>query len=145
MNKIVLVDGGVYFKSSESSETGEYSKIEEYGLDDYFADVLGTTSFMDTKYNGYFESSEGDKLYLFQNQEDTVMMDAQMEESYVGDTLNINETNATGEIFESSYELEVNDGVATLKVYEDGTLEYTKTFTRVSDLTKKEIVDVFAL
>jgi fibronectin type 3 domain-containing protein len=143
--KIVLVDGGVYFKSSESSETGEYSKIEEYGLDDYFADVLGTTSFMDTKYNGYFESSEGDKLYLFQNQEDTVMMDAQMEESYVGDTLNINETNATGEIFESSYELEVNDGVATLKVYEDGTLEYTKTFTRVSDLTKKEIVDVFAL
>ena len=134
----VLVNG------VNSELDGVYTGTGEYTTDDYFTDHFGSGEYMTTDYNGKFTNEQDEVINLYQSTEDTVMVIGTVNgNQQVVVNLTVGETKAVGENYQGTYEVEVNEGVLTLKYIVNDSVQYTKTFNRTSDLTKEEIINLY--
>ena len=119
---------------------GNYTRTGDFTLDEYFEEIYPAAD-LTTKYNGVFDGTDG-TIYLFQYEDNYIFINENVEENHL-DYFVIDEGNVTSSYGEFDFVLTVNDDTLTLKKYNGEELLYEKTFTKVSDISKSQILNIF--
>ena len=122
---------------------GNYNKVKDYTINDYFNDNYGQEQYFNTKYNGEYSLNDI-KAYLYQEDETIVRV-------YLIKGFNVHdleyEINEDGhlssEIFDDKYEIIFNDNEFTIKETSDSEKKFDGTYSKVKTLTMEDIINIF--
>lgn len=116
-------------------KNGDYKKIEEYSLEDYYNDNIGDLKFFNSKYNGIYENN-GKFIFIYQINKETVKisMSSQSTNSvyYIKGEYNIDQ-NDPNKLANSGSIVTINENGITID--EDSYNEFDGEYTKKDNLS----------
>ena len=139
-----LQNGNLKIETNDTKiEAGDYSKISDYTINDYFNDNYGNETLLNSKYNGEFKQ-DSITAYLYQKDETTVRLSLNKNIDFLALDFTIDANGKlTSELFDNKYEIEVTDNSFTFKETSKEEKKYDGVYTKVKALTIEEIIEKF--